>query len=71
MSGFCRTATLLEISKHKHVLTPGRYVGAEEAEADDVPFEERFAELKGTLVEQFAEAKELSALIRSKLNEVG
>ena len=41
------------------MLTPGRYVGAAEAEEDDVPFEERFAALKATLAEQFAEAEEL------------
>ena len=60
-----------EIKAHNHVLTPGRYVGAAAAEADDVPFEERFAELKETLAEQFAEAEELSALIQMKLEEVG
>ena len=27
--GFCKAATLEEIRKHGHVLTPGRYVGAE------------------------------------------
>jgi type I restriction enzyme M protein len=27
--GFCNSATLEEIRKHGHVLTPGRYVGAE------------------------------------------
>jgi len=32
--GFCKSATLEEIRKHGHVLTPGRYVGAE-AQADD------------------------------------
>ena len=68
--GFCRVADLEEIREHNHVLTPGRYVGAAEAEADDVPFEERFAELKATLAEQFSEAKELSALIQTKLEEV-
>ena len=26
--GFCRNATLDEVRKHGHVLTPGRYVGA-------------------------------------------
>ena len=54
MPGFCKAATLEEIREHNHVLTPGRYVGAAAAEADDVPFEERFAELKETLAEQFA-----------------
>jgi len=68
--GFCKAATLEEIRRHNHVLTPGRYVGAAAAEADDVPFEERFVELKATLEEQFAEADELSALIQTKLEEV-
>ncbi len=65
--GFCKAATLEEIKAHNHVLTPGRYVGAAAAEADDVPFEERFAELKETLTAQFAEADELAATIRQKL----
>ena len=68
--GFCKTATLEEIRGHNHVLTPGRYVGAAAVEADDVPFEERFAELKETLAGQFADAEELSALIQNKLGEV-
>jgi type I restriction enzyme M protein len=70
VAGFCRAATLEEIREHNHVLTPGRYVGAAAAEEDDVPFEERFTELKVTLAEQFAEAEELSALIQKKLEEV-
>jgi len=34
--GFCKSATLETIAAHGHVLTPGRYVGAEEIE-DDLP----------------------------------
>jgi len=68
--GFCKAATLEEIREHTHVLTPGRYVGAAAAKADDMPFEERFTALKETLAEQFAEAEELSALIQTKLEEV-
>ncbi len=68
--GFCKAATLEEVLGHNHVLTPGRYVGAGEVEVDEVPFEERFTELKETLAEQFAEAEELSALIQTKLDEI-
>ncbi len=31
--GYCRNVILAEIAKHGHVLTPGRYVGAQDAEA--------------------------------------
>ena len=36
IKGFCKSATLEEIAKHKFVLTPGRYVGIKEEE-DDLP----------------------------------
>jgi type I restriction enzyme M protein len=39
--GFCKSATLEEIRKHGHVLTPGHYVGAEAQEDDGEPFERR------------------------------
>ena len=68
--GFCKSATLEEIGEHNHVLTPGRYVGAAATEDDDVPFEERFAELRESLTEQFAEAEELTTLIQAKLDQV-
>ena len=69
--GFCKSATLEEIREHSHVPTPGRYVGAEAAEDDGVPFEERFAELRQTLAEQFVEAEKLRVAIQQKLDEVG
>ena len=69
--GFCKSAMLEEIREHNHVLTPGRYVGAVATEYDNVPFEERFSELRETLTEQFAEAEDLSILIKNKLEEIG
>ena len=70
-TGFSKSAAVEEIKEHTHVLTPGRYVGAAAIEDDDVPFEERFAQLKETLLEQFAGAEELSAVIQKKLEEIG
>lgn len=69
--GFCKSAGMEEIKGHGYVLTPGRYVGAAAAEDDGVAFEERFAELKETLAEQFAEAEQLAALVQEKLTGVG
>jgi type I restriction enzyme M protein len=65
--GFCKSASIEEIRGHGHVLTPGRYVGAEAAEADDVPFAERFAGLQEVLEAQFAAAEDLTATIRERL----
>ncbi|GAB3591441.1 class I SAM-dependent DNA methyltransferase [Acetobacter peroxydans] len=65
--GFCKSATLDEVEQHGFVLTPGRYVGAEEAEEDNVPFTERFAALEKTLKEQFAQGEELNAKITTSL----
>ena len=71
VAGFCKSATLEEVRQQAHVLTPGRYVGAEEAEADDTPFAERFAALQAKLEGQFTESDRLTALIREKLAGVG
>ncbi len=40
-----RRPSLDEIKKHDFVLTPGRYVGTEEAEVDDEPIDEKIARL--------------------------
>ncbi len=68
--GFCKSATLEEIKGNGYVLTPGRYVGAADVEEDDVPFVERFAELRGRLEKQFNEASLMTASIRKKLEGV-
>jgi len=69
--GFCKSATLEEIRKHGHVLTPGRYVGAAEVEDDGEPFAEKMRRLASTLREQQAEAKKLDAVIAANLKELG
>ncbi len=69
--GFCKSATLDEIRKHGHVLTPGRYVGAEAQEDDGEPFEEKMKRFTATLREQQAEAAKLDAAIAANLRELG
>ena len=71
VAGFCKSATLEEIASHSYVLTPGRYVGAEELEEDDEPFEEKMARLTKTLETQFAESAKLEAAIRENLRGLG
>ena len=69
--GWWKSATLDDIREHGHVLTPGRYVGAEEVEDDGVPFEEKMADLTARLYEQFEKGRELEAAIRKNLEELG
>ena len=69
--GFCKGATLEEIAAHSHVLTPGRYVGAEALEEDDEPFEEKMAFLTDTLEEQFLESERLEREILKNLRRCG
>jgi len=69
--GFCKSATLDDIRKHGHVLTPGRYVGAAEQEDDGEPFGEKMARLSALWREQRAEAAKLDAAIEANLKELG
>jgi len=71
VAGSCRDAPLDEIRTHGHVLTPGRYVGAEEAEDDGEPFERKMKRLTAILQEQFAESARLERAIRQNLKGLG
>ncbi len=69
--GFCKSASLDEIRQHGHVLTPGRYVGAEPLEDDGEPFEEKMQRLTAELREHTAEGRRLDAVIEANLKELG
>ncbi|MFK0854557.1 type I restriction-modification system subunit M, partial [Pseudomonas aeruginosa] len=69
--GFCRSVSLAEIAEHGHVLTPGRYVGAEAVEDDDEAFADKMQKLTALLGEQMAKGAELDQLIRQKLGGLG
>jgi type I restriction enzyme M protein len=69
--GFARSATIDEIRGHGDVLTPGRYVGAVDAEEDDEPFDDKMRRLAATLREQMDEGRRLDAAIEANLRELG
>lgn len=71
VAGFCKSATTAEIAAHGHVLTPGRYVGAEEVEDDGEPFEEKMPRLVAELNAQFAESAKLEQAIKANLRGLG
>ena len=71
VAGFCKSATTAEIAAHGHVLTPGRYVGAEEVADDGDPFEEKMPRLVAELHAQFAESAKLEQAIEAHLRGLG
>ncbi|HAM34747.1 MAG TPA: N-6 DNA methylase [Elusimicrobia bacterium] len=71
VAGFCKSAELKDIEQHGHVLTPGRFVGAEEVEDDGEPFEDKMKRLTTQLSEQFEESAKLEKDIRENLKKVG
>ena len=64
MPGFCKQL-LEEIVTNDYVLTPGRYVGIEEAE-DDEPIEEKIERLTAELLAEFQCGRELETEIESR-----
>lgn len=69
--GFCKGATLEEVQRHSHILTPGRYVGAEPQEDDGEPFEEKMKRLVTEWQEQQVEARRLDTAIDANLKTLG
>jgi type I restriction enzyme M protein len=59
------------VEANNFVLTPGRYVGAEDLEDDGIPFEEKVATITTSLSEQFAKSNELQERIKSNLAKIG
>jgi type I restriction enzyme M protein len=69
--GFCMAAKLEDIRKYGYALTPGRFVGAEEIEADGELFEDKMKRLSQTIRQQTADATKLDAAIAANLKELG
>lgn len=68
--GFSKATTIEEVQKQDYKLTPGIYVGTEAEEDDGIPFEEKMAGLKATLIEQFEKSDELKKRIMDNFNRI-
>ncbi len=71
LAGFCMSAKTVDVEVHGHVLTPGRYVGAEEVEDDGDPFQEKMPRLVNELEAQFEESSRLERAIAVNLRGLG
>ena len=70
LPGFCKTTATAQVAEHGYVLTPGRHVGAADAEDDGEPFDEKMKRLTTELAEQFAEGRRLEEEIRANLRRL-
>ncbi|MFA5856893.1 MAG: class I SAM-dependent DNA methyltransferase [Candidatus Pacearchaeota archaeon] len=71
IKGFCKSVKIDEIRKHGHILTPGRYVGAEDIEEDNEVFEDKMKRLTSELAGQFKESHKLEEEIKKNLAGIG
>ena len=68
--GFSYSAPLAEIKAADYALTPGRYVGAAEADSDGEPIDEKLARLRAELDVQFSASARLAEVVREQLARV-
>ncbi len=69
--GFCASVTVEQIARDRHfLLSPGLYVGSEEAEADDEPLGEKIARLRNELDDAFAESDRSQERVRAALEMI-
>jgi len=71
VAGYCKAVTIEDIEKNNFVLTPGRYVGAEEIEDDGEPFPEKMKRLTTEYDRLTKESAKLDKEIRKNLKEIG
>jgi type I restriction enzyme M protein len=71
VAGFCKSATIEEIKGHGFVLTPGRYVGAEETEDDGEPFNVKVPRLVAELRNCMDKSDVLDQAIATSLRGIG
>ncbi|CAH1905368.1 putative type I restriction enzyme HindVIIP M protein [Candidatus Nitrotoga sp. HW29] len=69
--GFCASVTTDDIARHDYKLTPGPYIGAEEIEIDEVPFEEKMVALCADLTSQLKDCAKLDVKVRTVLKSIG
>ena len=64
------SATKEQIAEQGHILTPGRYVGSEESEADDEPLDKKIKRLQFEIEEGFQARANLQSQVVASLREL-
>jgi type I restriction enzyme M protein len=70
LPGFCASVSKEQIANHRFVLTPGRYVGSEDAVDDGEPTQEKIERLTQELRKAFDEGRKLESVIRANFESI-
>ncbi len=70
IAGFCASKTTVQIAEHRFLLSPGRYVGAEEVDADGEPIQDKVQRLRTELFSAFEESQRLQTEIKAALGQI-
>lgn len=70
VAGFCASVSLADIKAADYALTPGRYVGAAEAEDDGEEIETKIERLTAELFAQLDESAQLDRAVREQLGRL-
>ena len=70
IAGFCKADKTEEIRKQGYILTPGRYVGTEEAEEEKEEFDQKIKRLTAEIEANFAESRQLEEQIINDLRRL-
>ena len=65
--GFCASVKIQDVRAHDHVLTPGRYVGSQEADQDGEELEVKLARLAAAVSEGFSSRNHLQSSVLESL----
>ncbi|MDP2305535.1 MAG: class I SAM-dependent DNA methyltransferase [Pseudomonadota bacterium] len=71
IAGFCMSSTVEGIAQRDFVLTPGRYVGAEDVEEDGERFGDKMERLVAELQKQQVKGRRLDEVIAAELRGLG
>ena len=69
--GFCKKVTIEEIKNNDYILTPGRYVGIENNQEDNISYDKKMEKITSELYKQFEESHRLEEEIKKNLRSIG